>query len=91
MKVLAKFRHLNLRYIVSLCNVKIILYQESDCIRLYSNDKDSTFLDGNYAAFGKVFAGMDAVDSIAEVETNSNDKPLIEQKIKSIRFINIEK
>ena len=45
MKVLAKFRHLNLRYIVSPCNVKIILYQESDCIRLYSNDKDSTFLE----------------------------------------------
>ena len=52
--------------------------------------KDSTYLDGNYAAFGKVFAGMDAVDKIAKVETDSNDKPLKEQKIKSIRFIEIE-
>ena len=52
--------------------------------------KDSTYLDGNYAAFGKVFAGMDAVDKIAEVETDSNDKPIKEQKIKSIRFIEIE-
>lgn len=51
--------------------------------------KDSTFLDGNYAAFGKVFAGMSAVDKIEAVETNSNDKPLQEQKMKSIRFIEI--
>ena len=51
--------------------------------------KDSPHLDGNYAAFGKVFAGMKAVDKIAEVETDENDKPLKEQKIKSIRFIEI--
>ena len=51
--------------------------------------KDSTHLDGKYAAFGKVFAGMDAVDKIAEVETDSYDKPVKEQKIKSIRFIEI--
>ncbi len=52
---------------------------------------DSTFLDGNYASFGKVFAGMDAVDSIATTETGVNDRPVQEQKILSIRFINIEK
>ena len=52
--------------------------------------KDSPHLDGDYAAFGKVFAGMDVVDKIAKVETDSNDKPVKEQKIKSIRFIEIE-
>lgn len=52
--------------------------------------KDSPHLDGNYAAFGKVFAGMKAVDKIAEVETDEDDRPLKEQKIKSIRFIEIE-
>ncbi len=52
--------------------------------------KDSPHLDGNYAAFGKVFAGMSAVDKIAEVETDEDDRPLKEQKIKSIRFIEIE-
>lgn len=51
---------------------------------------DSTYLDGSYAAFGKVFAGLDVVDAIATVATNDNDKPLVEQKIKSIRFITIE-
>ena len=53
--------------------------------------QDSTFLDGKYAAFGKVFAGMDAVDKIATTDTDSNDKPLKDQKIKSIRFIEISK
>ncbi len=53
--------------------------------------KDSTYLDGDYASFGKVFAGMDAVDKIAAVETDSYDKPLTEQKIKTIKFITVEK
>lgn len=52
---------------------------------------DSTYLDGNYASFGRVFAGLDAVDNIASVETDSSDKPTTEQKIKTIRFIEISK
>ena len=52
--------------------------------------KDSTYLDGNYAAFGKVIAGMDVVDKIAEVETNDNDKPKINQTIESIRFVEVK-
>jgi len=51
--------------------------------------KDSTYLDGDYAAFGKVIAGMDVVDKIASVNVDSNDKPTSIQKIKSIRFIKI--
>lgn len=50
--------------------------------------KDSTYLNGNYAAFGKVLAGMDVVDSIAAVQTDSNDKPLTDVKIKTIYFVN---
>lgn len=52
--------------------------------------KDSTFLDGDYAAFGKVIAGLDVVDKIAAIQVDSNDKPVVDQKIKSIRFVNIE-
>ena len=51
--------------------------------------KDSTYLYGDYATFGKVIAGLDVVDKIAEVDVDSNDKPRIIQKIKSIRFITI--
>lgn len=46
---------------------------------------DSTFLDGQYAAFGKVIEGMDVVDEIAAVKTNSSDKPLTDQVMESVR------
>lgn len=51
--------------------------------------QDSISLDGKYASFGKVFAGMENVDKIAETKTDGSDKPLKEQKIHSIRFIEI--
>ena len=46
--------------------------------------KDSTFLDGQYAAFGKVLTGMDVVDAIATTATDANDRPLADQRIRSI-------
>lgn len=48
---------------------------------------DSTFLDGDYAAFGAVISGMDVVDKIANVATDSNDKPKQTQKMKSVTLI----
>ena len=48
---------------------------------------DATFLDGQYAAFGKVVNGMDVVDAIAEVETDGRDKPYEEQKMKKVTLI----
>ena len=48
--------------------------------------QDASHLDGKYAAFGKVTDGMDVVDAIAAVETNSNDKPLEDVVITSITF-----
>ena len=46
--------------------------------------EDGEFLDGQYAAFGKVIEGMDTVDAIAAVDTDHNDRPRTEQKIRSI-------
>lgn len=45
---------------------------------------DGEFLDGQYAAFGKVLEGMDVVDQVAAVKTNAQDRPLDEQKIATI-------
>ncbi len=47
---------------------------------------DGFFLDGNYAAFGKVVEGMDVVDRIAEVQTNFMDAPTQPQIIESIKI-----
>ena len=49
--------------------------------------EDSTFLDGQYAAFGKVVAGMETVDAIAETPTDYSDRPYEEQKIKSVTVL----
>ena len=48
---------------------------------------DSTYLDGQYAAFGKVIEGMDVVDQIASVKTDASDRPKIEQKMKSVTVV----
>lgn len=48
---------------------------------------DATYLDGKYAAFGRVTSGMDVVDAIAAVKTDSGDRPIEEQKIKTIKVI----
>lgn len=44
--------------------------------------KDAPHLNGQYAAFGKVIEGLETVDLIADVQTNNQDRPLDEQKIK---------
>ncbi len=51
---------------------------------------DAKFLDGQYAAFGKVVDGMDVVDRIATVQTNRADRPLFEQKMKKVTFVREE-
>jgi len=45
---------------------------------------DSPFLDGNYAAFGKVTSGLEVVDAIATTERDGGDRPVAEQKMKTV-------
>ena len=42
---------------------------------------DYPYLDGDYAAFGKLIEGIEVVDEIASVKTDYNDRPLVEQQI----------
>ena len=47
--------------------------------------QDGTYLDGQYAAFGRVISGMDVVDKIAMTTTDSNDKPYKDQIMETVR------
>ena len=46
--------------------------------------KDSSFLDGQYASFGKVTDGMEEVDRIVSVPKTGGDKPLEDQRMKKV-------
>ncbi len=49
------------------------------------------YLDGSYAAFGRVIAGYDAVEEISNVQTDGNNKPTTTQKMETVRFVNVTK
>lgn len=49
--------------------------------------KNANFLDGAYAAFGKVTEGLEVIDKIAAVKTDSSDKPLTPVIIEKVEVI----
>ena len=49
---------------------------------------DADYLDGQYAAFGRVISGMDVVDRIASVRTSRwSNRPYEDQQIDTIRIV----
>ena len=46
--------------------------------------ENSPHLDGQYAAFGRVIEGIEAVDTIAGVRTDYNDRPRVPQVMKKV-------
>jgi peptidyl-prolyl cis-trans isomerase A (cyclophilin A) len=51
-------------------------HPDSASSQFYICDGAQSFLDGQYAVFGKAIDGMDVVRAIAEVKTGSGDKPM---------------
>jgi peptidylprolyl isomerase len=49
--------------------------------QFFINLVDNNYLDGKHSVFGKVVKGMEVVDSIAQMETDNQDRPLQEVKI----------
>ena len=65
------------------------LSMDSASSQFFICQKTKSHLDGDYASFGYVIYGLDVVDAIASVKTDTNDKPLDDIVIESIRFVNV--
>ena len=59
-------------------------YNSASC-QFFITNTDAEYLDGGYAAFGRVVSGMDVVDEISAVSTDANDRPDTPVVIESIR------
>ena len=59
-----------------------------DQLNIYKTLGGTPFLDGTYTVFGEVTEGLDIVDKIAATPTSSNDKPLQDIKILSMKILN---
>ena len=62
-----------------------------DSYETYSGDLFDLALSYQYTTFGQVIDGFDVLDSIAAVETDSNDKPLQDVVISSIEITTYSK
>ena len=60
------------------------MHPDSAGSQFFIMHETSPHLDGAYAAFGQVIEGMDVVNKIADVRTDYSDRPMKEQKIKSV-------
>ncbi len=67
----------NNKYTISMANAG----PDTGGSQFFINLVNNNFLDGKHPVFGKVVEGMNVVDKIAKVKTNSQDKPLKDVKI----------
>lgn len=64
-----------------LASQKGITYTEEEQ-KKYSTLGGAPFLDGDYTVFGEVIEGLDIIDKIAAVQTDANNRPFTDVKMK---------
>lgn len=74
----------NLKHTEGVLSMARSMFPDSAGSQFFIMHKTSPHLDGEYAAFGKVTEGIDVVNKIAETATDYSDRPIEEQKIKSM-------
>ena len=60
------------------------MHPDSAGSQFFIMHKTSPHLDGAYAAFGKVFEGLDVVDKIAQTPTDYRDRPMTAHVMKAV-------
>ena len=77
----------NLKHTKGVLSMARSMMPDSAGSQFFLMHADAPHLDGDYAAFGKVIAGLDVIDEIASVKTDRNDKPNTPQVIKTMELI----
>ena len=76
----------NLKHTRGVLSMARTMFPNSASSQFFIMHEDAPHLDGQYAAFGRVTDGLEAVDKIAECETDMGDAPIEPQVIKTIRL-----
>jgi len=76
----------NLKHTRGVLSMARTMFPNSASSQFFIMHEDAPHLDGQYAAFGKVTDGIEAVDKIAECRTDMGDAPIEPQVIKTIRL-----
>ena len=74
----------NLKHTEGVLSMARSMAPDSAGSQFFIMHKTSPHLDGQYAAFGKVTEGLEIVNQIAETATDPYDRPLKDQKMKSV-------
>lgn len=74
----------NLKHTEGVLSMARSMAPDSAGSQFFIMHKTSPHLDSSYAAFGKIIEGMDVVNKIAETATDFSDRPLEDQRLKSV-------
>lgn len=74
----------DLRHTPGVLSMARAMHPDSAGSQFFIMHETSPHLDGQYAAFGQIIEGMDVVNKIAETPTDYSDRPMKEQKIRTI-------
>lgn len=74
----------NLKHTAGVLSMARSMMPNSAGSQFFIMHKDAPHLDGAYAAFGKIIEGMDVVNKIAEVATDYSDRPMEDQRMKTV-------
>ena len=74
----------NLKHTEGVLSMARAMHPDSAGSQFFIMHKTSPHLDGSYAAFGKVIEGMDVVNEIADQLTDYSDRPVADQRIKTM-------
>lgn len=74
----------NLKHTAGVLSMARAMDPDSAGSQFFIMHKTSPHLDGAYAAFGQITEGMDVVNKIAETDTDYNDRPLEDTRMKKV-------